>query len=199
MVKLYQCYCRASHTGAAPRVVVVVGCWLLVVGCGCGCGCCCCWLLIVGCWLLVVGCWLLVVGCWLLVVGCGCCCCCWSLSLLLQLLQLLLLLLLLLLLPLQLFSQSRSGQKSSNRCCFHNSGLVGAMGLQGFTVSSITHRALRQLVFSPKSALVWRKPAWVGRGVAPRFAGPMGWIGRPLTWKKGEFSISCMFRGCCRC
>ena len=35
---------------------------------------------------------------------------------------------LLLLLPLQLFSQSRSGQKSSNRCCFHNSGLVGAMG-----------------------------------------------------------------------
>jgi hypothetical protein len=34
-------------------VVVVVGCWLLVVGCGC-------WLLVVGC-----GCWLLVVGCWL--------------------------------------------------------------------------------------------------------------------------------------
>ena len=48
---------------------------------------------------------------------------------------------LLLLLPLQLFSQSRSGQKSSNRCCFHNSGLVGAMGLQGFTVSSRTAAA----------------------------------------------------------
>ena len=38
-------------------VVVVVGCWLLVVGVVIGRWC--------GCWLLVVGCWLLVVGCWL--------------------------------------------------------------------------------------------------------------------------------------
>ena len=41
---------------------VVVGCWLLVVGCC---------LLVVGCWLLVVGCGLWVVGCWWLVVGLG--------------------------------------------------------------------------------------------------------------------------------
>ena len=36
--------------------LLVVGCWLSVVGFG---------LLVIGCWLLVVGYWLLGIGCWL--------------------------------------------------------------------------------------------------------------------------------------